>query len=141
MPSDMTTQGTSLQAASLVPLALRWYFIGHVKIIVHCYFLYAGAFRESFSMLFLLKTLFSPWKSIKNDYPQKGFNVQAMIESFFLNATTRGIGALIRLGAILAGLVLQVVLLVGFTAYLAWWIVFPVVLLALPFYLITAFFL
>ncbi len=142
MPPDMTMDGSpQMRATRLVPLAVGWYFGGHLKRVFRTYKEYATAFRESFAMLFLLKTLLSPWKSIKDSYPQKGFNFQAFAETFFLNFTTRGIGAFIRLSAIIAGLAIQIGLLAGFIAYVLWWIVFPLVLIALPLYMIVAFFL
>ncbi len=125
----------------LVPQAAFWYFRDHPVRIITNYFEYAAAFREAFSILFLLKTLFSPWKSIKDLYPRKGFNLQLTLETFFLNLTTRGIGALIRLTTIVTGLAIQLVLIAGFALYLAWWIVFPFILALIPFYLVSAFFL
>lgn len=142
MPSDTTIDGTpQLRALSLVPLAIGWYFFRHPKRIFGDYMEYAIAFRESFSILFLLKTLFAPWKSIKDVYPQKGFNLQAIAETFFVNFTTRGIGAVIRISAIIAGLFIQIGLLAGFLLYLIWWIAFPLVLVLLPLYVVTSFFL
>lgn len=105
------------------------------------YLQYAGAFRESFSIIFMLRTLFAPWKSIKDSYPTKGFNMQVILETLFLNITTRAIGGFIRLCAIIAGLGIQLLLLTGFIAYLAVWLVFPAVFLALIPYLIIASFL
>lgn len=142
MPSDTTIDGTpQLRTLSLVPLAVGWYFFRHPKKICGIYIEYAKAFRESFSILFLLKTLLAPWKSIKDVYPQKGFNLQAIVETFFVNFTTRGIGAVIRLSAIIAGLCIQIGLLAGFLLYFCWWILFPFILLLLPFYVVISFFL
>ena len=141
MFSDTTKQGnSSIQAAWFLSLAPRWYIRDHPRRIIGQYLLYAQAFRESFSILFLLKTLFAPWKSIKDSYPQKGFNARAILETFFLNATTRCIGAVVRLCAIIAGLLLQLMLLAGFVTYLVWWMLFPLVAALLPFYLIITFF-
>jgi hypothetical protein len=143
MPTDPTMlQGNlNFRALRVLPQLLVWHFRDHPIRIVHTYMEYALAFRESFSILFLLKTVFAPWKSIKDSYPQKGLNVQAIFETLFLNLTTRTIGAIIRLSAIIAGLVIQIALVAGFLLYLIWWMLFPFVLLFLPFYLILAFFL
>jgi hypothetical protein len=117
-----------------------WYFGRHPRRIIGEYMRYAHAFRESFAILFLLKTLFAPWKSIRDAYPQKGLNLQAIAETLFLNLTTRGIGAFIRLCAIIAGLVIQICLLTGYILYLVWWFIFPVIAVLLPFYIIFSFF-
>lgn len=141
MSSEPTNPvGLPAQAISLAPRFLVWYFRQHPVVIVRNWMEYAAAMRESFSMLFLLKTLFSPWKSIKDSAPTKGFNFQAMMESLFLNMTTRAIGAVIRLMTIITGLCIQVLLLAGFVLYLAWWILFPFVLVLTPVYMILVFF-
>lgn len=124
----------------LFPAFVRWYWVEHLPVIGKTYLQYADALRESFSIIFMLKTLFSPWKSIKDSYPTKGFNVQAILETLFLNITTRVIGAFIRLCAIIAGLVMQILLLTGFLAYVVLWIAFPVIVLALvPYLLVMSF--
>lgn len=115
----------------LLPAFVRWYWVEHPPVIAKTYLQYADALRESFSIIFMLKTLFSPWKSIKDSYPTKGFNLQAILETLFLNITTRGIGAFIRACAIVAGLVIQILLLAGFLTYLVLWMVFPALILAL----------
>ena len=125
----------------LFPAFVRWYWVEHPPLIGKTYLQYAGAFRESFSIIFMLKTLFLPWKSIKDSYPTKGFNMQAILETLFLNITTRAIGAFIRLCAIIAGLVIQILLLAGFLAYLVLWMIFPAIVLALIPYLIAMSFL
>lgn len=135
-----STGNSPAQLLGLMPRVVSWYFHSHILLIIRAYLEYASAFRESFSIFFLLKTLFSPWKSIKDSYPQKGFNLQAIVETYFLNVTTRCIGACIRSACIFAGIVIQVVLLLGCIAYVMWWIFFPFLLIALPFYLVLAFF-
>jgi hypothetical protein len=125
----------------LFPAFSRWYWLEHPVTMARTYLRYAGAFRESFSIIFMLRTLFAPWKSIKDSYPTKGFNLQAILETLFLNITTRSIGAVIRLSAIISGLVIQIFLLGGFLAYLLLWMVFPFVLLCLIPYLIVMSFL
>jgi hypothetical protein len=112
-------------------LVLPWYFVRHPKRIVHLYQAYASAFAEVFSFVFLLKTLFAPWKNIKDAYPKKGFNLQAILESWSLNLTTRAIGMVIRICTMFMGLLAQVVLLVGFITYLLIWLTFPVLVPAI----------
>lgn len=141
MPTQTAPQGDLPAAVLRLPAhALVWYYRDHPMRILRSYSEYALAFRESFSILFLLKTLFSPWKSIKDSYSIKGLNMQAILEVLFLNITTRGIGAIIRLSAIITGLVIQIVLLVGFLLYLILWLLFPIAAALLPFYVLFAFF-
>lgn len=124
----------------LVPAFVSWYFGERPQEIVALYLRYAGAFSESFAMLFMLKTMFAPWKSITDEYPTKGLNLQAITATFFLNLTSRAIGFVVRIAAIVMGLFTQLVLLTGFMAYLAVWLLYPVLLvLAIPFLLAFSF--
>lgn len=116
---------------------MQWYLFDRPGEILQMYMEYAQAFGEMFAIVFLLKTLFSPWKSIRDDYPDKGFNLTAILETWSLNATTRAIGAAIRLATIIVGILLQIALFVGFLAYLIFWIAFPLVcIVGIPVFLL-----
>lgn len=119
----------------ILPMFLHWYFVERPLEIVRAYGNYAGAFSESFSFVYMLKTFFAPWKSIKDDYPKKGFNVEMILETLTLNVTARVIGMIFRLFAMLTGLVIQAALLVLFAAYLVAWIAYPMAVIAVIAYL------
>lgn len=108
-----------------------WYWSVHPRRILHTYVAYADAFSEMFSIVFLLRTLFAPWKSIRDSYPTKGFNLSAILETWTLNVTARAIGCFIRIVAILLGIVLQVIILTMFGAYFLLWMAYPILILAL----------
>ncbi len=115
---------------------LHWYFTERPVELARAYTRYAKAFGAVFSMIFLLRTLFAPWKSIQDAYPTKGFNLNDILQTLTLNVTARAIGFIIRLAAIVAGLVLQVALFAGFSLYILLWVLFPVIIIiALPFLL------
>ena len=107
-----------------------WYLLDRPREIIAMYVSYAEAFSEMFAIVFLLKTLFSPWKSIRDDYPDNGFNFTAILETWSMNVTTRSIGAVIRLATIVAGIALQLGLFAAFAFYLLVWITFPLLLIA-----------
>ena len=48
-----------------------------------------------------------------------------VFQTFLFNTVTRVIGAIIRVCAISAGLLLQLILVVGFLGYIACWMVAP----------------
>lgn len=140
MPDASVQNRPDGEYAAILPSFVSWYYAEHPVRIIRTYGSFAVAFRESFSILFLLKTLFEPWKRIKDTYPSKGFNAQAILETLFLNLTTRGIGAFIRLCAIIAGLAIQIVLLAGFIVWLAVWLLFPfIVAVGIPILFIRSF--
>ncbi len=138
--ADTQNRPAASETVAVLPTFIGWYYGDHLARIVRGYMSYARAFSESFSIFFLLKTLFEPWKSIKDDYPDKGFNMQAILETLFLNMTTRGIGAVIRLSAIITGLIIQLSLLAGFLLWLMVWVFFPlIVLVGIPALFIRSF--
>lgn len=128
MPSESTAQETFGQP--LLPLFLRWYFFERLAEIVKLYGAYAKAFYNVFSITFLLKTLVAPWKKISDNYPDKGLNVRGIVETLFLNLTTRGVGLIVRLGTILIGIIVQVCIASLFLAYFLAWLFFPVLAIA-----------
>ncbi|HLD32324.1 MAG TPA: hypothetical protein VJB10_01905 [Candidatus Peribacteraceae bacterium] len=109
---------------------LPWYFFEEPKHIVKTYILYARAFHEIVSIKFLLLTLISPWKSIRDEYPSGGFNLGEFAQSLTLNITSRVIGFLFRIVTLTIGLAMQVALFVGFLAYIILWFFYPGILIA-----------
>lgn len=119
-----------------VRLLLPWYFLGRPQNIVQRYIAYAEVCAEMFSFIFLLRTLFAPWKNIRDDYPVRGFQLGKILETLTFNVVTRVIGALIRLSAIVIGLCIQLLLFVGFAIYLVVWVTFPILFIVGIFFVI-----
>ena len=129
-----------LNTVKIGKIFVTWYLQRRPMEITRAYLSYASAFGAMFSFIFLLKTLFAPWKSIRDDYPTKGFNLTAIMEAFTLNVTARGIGFVIRIVAIIVGLLLQIALIAGFSIYLLLWMLFPIIFVfSLPFLLYISF--
>lgn len=105
---------------------LSWYLVEVPFHIIRGYVLYAKAFMEIFSIIFLLRTLFSPWKSITDPYPDNKLNLGAIAYTFSLNCTTRAVGFAVRIIAIAFSIAMQVILLVVFSVSLVFWLAFPV---------------
>lgn len=100
---------------------LHLYCVAMPLRIVRGYRAYALAFLEVFAFVFLLKTLFAPWKHITDPYPKKGFNLAKIAETFTLNCTARCIGFVIRFATIAIGIVVECACLVAAMAVLAGW--------------------
>jgi hypothetical protein len=105
---------------------LRWYAREPLHILRRAWE-YAKAFNAILSIPFLLRTLFSPWKNIVER--GKGPLLAQIAQVLAMALVSRGVGAVMRLGAIILAIVLQVALFVFTVAYLALWIAYPVVLL------------
>lgn len=117
--------GTVIGAQPRRGMFVRWYLAELPVGIVKGYGAYAYALSEAFSILFLLRTLFSPWKNIVDAYPKKGFNLERILETLALNMTARAIGAVIRLTVIFAGVAMQAVCLATMFLLLFLWALFP----------------
>lgn len=109
---------------------LPWYFFEEPKRIIKNYLAYAGAFLEIISIKFLLLTLISPWKSIKDEYKGGPLNIGEFAQSLTLNVTSRIIGFLFRIFALTIGIAIQITLFAGFATYLIVWFFYPGVLVA-----------
>ncbi len=139
MPAqDTKKNGFSMRKMTL-QLLLKWYFLEVPGRIVTGYVLYAKAFLEIFSIFFLLKTLFSPWKSIRDAYPSNGLNLSQIAYAFSLNCTARGVGFVIRTATICFSVTMQFLLIAAFCIALIAWITFPVWFLYGLWYLILSF--
>ncbi len=130
MTDSGLSKGHSEASVHLLPLFLGWYFVGHPLRVLRTFRAYVGAVQESLSILFLLRTLFAPWKSIADAYPKNFFNFSALFETFVFNVVTRSIGAVVRLVTIAAGIVILLAVVCGFLLYLLAWFLFPLALIA-----------
>lgn len=124
-----TIRASSDSTIGILPQFVRWYFFEKPTTIICSYGLYAHAFSEAFSFWYMIKTFFAPWKSIKDEYPSKGLNLEMIMQTLTLNVTARVIGMIFRSVAILTGIIIQIVLLLLFTVYLAAWVLYPVIVL------------
>jgi len=122
-PEDKPTQMYLLAGRSF----LSWYMVEVPYHIVRGYILYAKAFMEIFSIIFLLRTLFSPWKSITDPYPDNKLNLGAIAYTFSLNCTTRAVGFVVRIIAIAFSLSMQIILITMFSVSLLFWLLFPII--------------
>jgi hypothetical protein len=109
---------------------LRWYFLVHLKEILTLSVQYQNAIGQIFSIPFLFRTLISPWKGIADAYPANNFQIGEMMSTLALNLTARGIGAVMRIGAMVCGLTLQLLALAVTIAYLLLWFTFPLLCIA-----------
>jgi len=109
---------------------LPWYFLSQPRRILRMYGEYAGVSLEIFSFVFLLKTLFAPWKGIADAYPPSPLHLVRLVQAFTLNCTARAVGCVVRFFTILLGLAIQILLFLVFAAAFVFWIAFPAIAFA-----------
>jgi len=82
-----------------------------------------------FSIPFLLKTIFSPWRRYVWVYP-KGFDIGIYFEVFFSNLISRILGAIMRIFLILIGVLVEIfIIFAGFFVFLGW-LILPILLIS-----------
>ena len=122
---------------SILPTYVLWHY---TKAPVSIFFIVIHLSRSIvhfFSIPTLLKTLFSPWRKLSEDY-SGGFDVVEILTSFTVNTTMRIFGAFFRITMIVLALCITLVFILFGILFFIYWLVMPV---AVVFLLINGFFL
>jgi hypothetical protein len=97
------------------------------------YFVFA---TNLFSVPLLLKTLFSPWRKYKWQYP-RGFDIGEFFSTLISNFFSRILGAMMRIVLITVGILFQIfVAIAGLIIFLGWLLIPFIVILGFLFVLI-----
>ncbi len=104
---------------------LPWYFVEMPMKIICGYWTYTRTIAQIFSFTFLIRTLWYPWKNIRDGYTRNLFDFGSIAQSFVLNSTARIIGFLFRSVTIAMGLAFEALCLAIFVVILFLWITFP----------------
>lgn len=104
---------------------VSWYVIEKPVRIFARYWDYTLAFAEIFAFGFLVRTLVAPWKNITDMKKKPGIDLSEWGQRFVLNMTSRVIGMIVRLVALVMGLVIEIGLLIGGIMFLALWFAYP----------------
>jgi hypothetical protein len=111
----------------LITIFIKWYFIEVPKQILYQLYKYIVVISKIYSFAFLLKTFFSPWKGQIYEYPQKGFDLSLIFQTWTSNMISRLVGSFVRGVTMIIGIiVLLISLLIGGSAFIIW-ILYPVI--------------
>lgn len=110
----------------ILGMFILWYLFEVPGGMIRTYAAYAHALGEIFSFRFLLRTLFSLWKGIADEYPRQGIHIERILGTFCLNAISRVIGCIFRIFAIVLGISVQLLCFTLFLIALGAWIAYPV---------------
>ena len=77
-----------------------------------------------FSVPDLIKTYLSPWRRYSWSYP-RGLNPKAIFETLVSNIFSRILGAILRLGLIILGVISQLVVVIGGAVVFVIWLALP----------------
>jgi hypothetical protein len=115
----------------LVTIFIKWYFFEMPIKIIKLLYKYITVISKIYSFVFLLKTFFSPWKNQSYSYPDKGFDLNRILEIWTSNMVARVVGAFVRLFTILTGIMLlSAIGILGILLTLLW-IAYPILFFVL----------
>ena len=120
----------------LITIFIKWYFLEIPIKIVNLVYQYSITIIKIYSFVFLLKTFFSPWKNQSYAYPDKGFDINRILEVWTSNMVSRIVGAFVRFFTILIGLITLVITIIIGSFCLFIWVTYPILFIVL---IITSF--
>jgi hypothetical protein len=120
----------------LITIFIKWYFFEIPIKIVNLVYQYSITIIKIYSFVFLLKTFFSPWKNQSYAYPDKGFDINRILEVWTSNMVSRIVGAFVRFFTILIGLITLLVTIIIGSFCLFIWVTYPILFVVL---IITSF--
>jgi hypothetical protein len=109
---------------------LFWHFFEAPRGILRAWRNYLKFYLEYFSVLFLLRTLFSPWRKYQWSYG-RGFDIGRYFEVFFSNLISRILGATLRIFLIMIGILVEIFIIFLGTILFLGWLILPILLLFL----------
>ena len=109
---------------------LFWHFLKIPKDILMAFRNFLLFNFKYFSIFFLLKTLFAPWRKYKDSYG-RGFDFKRYFETFTFNLASRILGAIVRVVIILIGLIFEIFIFFLGIIFIFAWVFLPILLIIL----------
>lgn len=100
-----------------------WHFFEMPKFLFSVWQNFISFGLNFFSIPLLLKTLFSPWRRYRWNYPKR-FDVKEFLNTLVSNTFSRIIGGFCRIILIIVGIIFQVIVVwVGLLAIILWFFI------------------
>jgi hypothetical protein len=103
---------------------ITWHFFGATKSLIQGWGNILWFNYNFFSIGILVRTFFNPWRRITWDYG-RGFDIGRYLFVFASNLISRILGAIMRTFLIVAGLAVQVFLIISMIITVCVWIILP----------------
>lgn len=116
----------------IIGMFFSWYFKEAPKNIVGIWRNFILFVANYFSIIILLKTLFSPWKRIREEHG-RGFDLMNFLSVLTLNVFSSFLGFLIRSVVIVWGVAAEIFVLVLGACFVVFWFLLPFILIFLIF--------
>ncbi|MGM0629205.1 MAG: hypothetical protein ACQESA_02160 [Patescibacteria group bacterium] len=119
-----------MKTALILPTYIWWHYVRAPYCIIALTLNFAGGILYFFSITLLLKTLFSPWRRLSEDYPEN-FNFGEIATSLVVNSLMRVVGAVMRTITIITGLFFTLLSFIMGILFFVYWLLMPVALVFL----------
>lgn len=104
----------------LLPLYIKWHYSEAFRDLFHNWKHFLVFVSHLFSLKLLVKTWFSPFGRLNEDY-KKTFSLEDFMETLVVNVVMRLVGAVMRTFVIISGLVtLTAVFALGLLSFVLW---------------------
>jgi len=110
----------------ILPLFAKWYFVEVPLAIIDNTRKYTEAMLVKFSVLFLIKTSYYPWKNLRKSYPDTGIQIKKILEAWSANMVARLVGFVIRMTTASMGLFMAAFVGMGGAAAFLLWLGAPI---------------
>jgi hypothetical protein len=111
-----------------------WWFVFKPKQFLYIYLKVIKKIRQFFSISLLFRTLFAPWK--RDEINMGNLSLQDRLRVLVMNLISRLVGAIVRGGTIVVGIISIISTTIGFTFAILAFVLLPILSLLL---LMTAF--
>ena len=106
---------------------LKWYFLDFPREIAQEFWEYFKILSQTFSITFLLRTFFYPWKRVIESYG-KSFDLKRYFSVLIDNIVSRSVGMLIRTIVIILCLIIYLTWVIFLIISLLIWLLYPVLI-------------
>ena len=117
-----------LEKNNILSAWFEWHFLEVPKFLLSVWKNYILFALNYFSLPILLRSLLSPWRRYRWNYP-RGFDIAEFFSTLVSNVFSRFLGALVRIVLIITGLIFQIfVIFFGLVIFLLW-ILIPLIII------------
>lgn len=114
-------------SGNLLGQYFRWHFGTQLRAILKGWKNLLKFNLRYFSLGFLCKTFFSPWRRYRWSYG-RGLSIKRYLNTFISNSISRVLGAIARFVLIVVGLIAEFLMIMGGILVIIIWLVLPLIL-------------
>ncbi len=114
-----------MRSLFILPIYLNWHYTKAPFRVISLGVHFVSFILYLFSVKILLKTFFSPWRRLSEDYSEGITNPGEIAASLVVNTMMRFVGAVIRTVTIVIALILSILVIVSSLVLFVYWLLLP----------------